>query len=81
MAGQLKILILVPALAALLLVSGCSGVLMESTDEDGRVSRLKVDTGESWDAYDEKPRPNVNVKSTPKNFDEMSIMLKKEATF
>jgi hypothetical protein len=39
---------------------------------------VKIDTGESWDSYDDKPRyPFTKKKST----DDMSIMLKKEATF
>jgi hypothetical protein len=65
------------ALAALVL-AGCSGVLMESKDKDGQVDRVKIDSGESWDSYDDKPRYPFTKK---KSADEMSIMLKKEATF
>jgi hypothetical protein len=71
------------ALAALLLVCGCSGVLHESKYDDGHVERLKLDGGESWDAYDDKPRPNADVK-IPKKLEPLEglgIMLKKEATF
>lgn len=62
-----------------LLLSGCSGVLHEAKYEDGRIERLKIDQGESWSAYDDKPRkPDSQSK---KDKDDMSIMLKKEATF
>lgn len=55
---------------------GCSGVLLESKQEDGRVERLVIDGGESWSTYEDKPRlPQSRTK------DEYSIMLKKEATF
>jgi hypothetical protein len=65
-----------PALALIImLVCGCSGVLLETKQEDGTVQRIKVDGGESWSVYDDKPRiPN-------KKYDDMSIMLKQEATF
>ena len=65
------------ALAALVL-AGCSGVLMESKQPDGRLERVKIDTGESWEYYDDKPRyPSAHRKA----YDETSIMLKKEMTF
>jgi len=65
-----------PALVLAVRVScGCSGVLLESKSEDGAVQRLKVDGGESWSAYDDKPR--IPYKKT----DDMSIMIKKESTF
>jgi hypothetical protein len=77
MVTRLRIWGLGLALAALVL-AGCSGVLMESKDKNGQVARVKIDTGESWDSYDDKPRyPFTKKKST----DDMSIMLKKEATF
>jgi len=62
-----------------LLGAGCSGVLFESKREDGRVDRLKVDGGESWSTYDDKPRNPA--QDGRKLQEEMSIMLKKEATF
>ncbi len=65
------------ALAALVL-AGCSGVLMESKQDDGRVDRVKVDGGESWDSYDDKPRYPYTKK---KALDDMSIILKNESTF
>ncbi len=60
----------------MLLGAGCAGVLFESHLEDGNVQRLKVDGGESWSTYEDKPRyPQSKIK------DEYSIWLKKEATF
>ncbi len=59
--------------------AGCSGVLYESKYEDGRAERLKIDQGESWSSYDDKPRkPDSKAK---KDQDDTSIMLKKESTF
>jgi hypothetical protein len=62
----------------LALLSGCSGVLFESKEEGGKVERLKLDTGESWDKYDIHPRDPYS-KRNPQ--DEKSIMLLKEMTF
>jgi hypothetical protein len=68
------------ALAALVLISGCSGILMESKDQSGSVERIKLDGGESWDSYDNRPRhPYVN--SGKHGLDDMSIMLKSEKSF
>jgi hypothetical protein len=61
-----------------LLGSGCSGVLLESKHEDGKVERVRVEGGESWSSYDDKPR---NPYQDGKRLDDLSIMLKKEATF
>jgi hypothetical protein len=61
----------------MLLGSSCSGVLMETQQEDGRVNRFKFDGGESWSTYDDKPR----YPKTKTPLDDMCIMLKKEATF
>jgi hypothetical protein len=66
------------SLALLLLIwaGGCSGVLMENKLDDGRVDRILIDGGESWDTYETKSRfPASRTK------DEYSILLKKEATF
>lgn len=60
------------------LATGCSGVLFESKQEDGKVQRLRLDGGESWDSFDDKPR---NPYKDGKKLDDMSIFLKKEATF
>jgi hypothetical protein len=76
MAGRLRVGCLV-ALAALLL-AGCSGVLLESKQEDGKLARVKIDGGESWDYYDDKPKNPFDRRKTN---DEMSIMLKSESTF
>ncbi len=68
------------ALGAMVLLSGCSGVLMESKDSSGNVDRLKLDSGESWDSYDDRPRqPYVN--SGKHGLDDMNLMLMKEMTF
>jgi hypothetical protein len=66
--------------AALLLWSGCSGVLMESKDSSGKVDRLKLDSGERWSNYDNKPREPY-VSSGKHGLDDMSLMLVKEMTF
>lgn len=65
------------ALALLLLWgSGCSGVLMEKQHDDGRVDRVVIDGGESWDTYEARPRyPKSRTK------DDYSIVIKKETTF
>ncbi len=64
---------------ALLIGAGCSGVLYEAKDQDGREDRLKVDQAESWGTYDDKPRkPDSRAK---KDQDAMGIILKKESTF
>lgn len=63
---------------ALLLLwgSGCAGVLLENQYEDGRVDRLKIDGGEGWSDYEDKPRyPQSKTK------DEYYIVIKKELTF
>lgn len=60
----------------LLLGSGCSGVLYEKQLENGRVDRWKIDGGEGWGDYDDKPRyPQSKTK------DEYYFVIKKEATF
>jgi hypothetical protein len=76
MAGRLRVGCLV-VLAALLL-AGCSGVLFASKHEDGKEARVKIDGGESWDTFDDKPRYPFDKRKTN---DEMSIMLKSESTF
>jgi len=63
------------ALAATVLLSGCSGVLFES--KQGGES-LKIDSGESWECYD---TPQRYPYSKRKSNDEMSIMLKSVKTF
>jgi hypothetical protein len=71
-----KLFIIIGLTLILLLGGGCSGVLFEKQHEDGRVSRLKIDGGEGWSEYDDKPRyPQSKTK------DEYYIVIKKEATF
>jgi hypothetical protein len=65
-------------LAAIVLVSGCSGVLFESKETGGRTESLKVDSGEGWANYDTHPRYPYDRKSSN---DDMTIMLKSLKTF
>ena len=65
-------------LAAMVLLSGCSGVLFESKNKSGTSESLKLDAGESWASYDTHPRYPYDQKNTN---DEMSIMLKTLKTF
>jgi len=68
------------ALAATVLLSGCSGVLFESKGDAGKVERVKIDGGESWDTYDDRPRqPFSNSKKH--GLDDLGLMLKSEKTF
>jgi hypothetical protein len=76
--GWLKKPWLVWALAGVVLLSGCSGVLFESKEEGGKVERFKVDTSEGWDSYDTHPRYPYSRRNSQ---DEMSIMLLREMTF
>jgi hypothetical protein len=66
------------ALAATMLLSGCSGVLLESKQGGGKSESLKFDSGEGWEDYDTNPRYRYDKK---KSNDEMSIMLKSVQTF
>jgi hypothetical protein len=66
------------ALAATVLLSGCSGVLFESKGLRGTSERLKIDSGEGWEAYDNHPRYPYDKRNSS---DEMSIMLKSVKTF
>jgi hypothetical protein len=65
-------------LAGLLLLGGCSGVLYEKQDDAGRVDRVRLDGGESWNTFDTTPRYRSNKA---KDQDPYCIMLKSEATF
>ena len=66
------------ALAATLLLSGCSGVLFESKGNRGTSESLKIDSGEGWEGYDNHPRYPYSRRNSN---DEMSIMLKSVKTF
>ena len=50
---------------------GCSGIITESRQDDGRVERLKIQGGEKWSVFDRNPLKE----------DGTCIMLKKESTF
>ena len=65
------------ALAATVLLSGCSGVLFE-TKGPGTSESLKLDSVEGWEGYDTHPRYRYDKKNSN---DEMSIMLKSVKTF
>jgi hypothetical protein len=65
-------------MAAMLLGSGCSGVLFESKGGGGTSESLRIDSGESWASYDTQPRYPYDKKNSN---DEMSIMLKSVKTF
>lgn len=65
---------------AIVVLSGCSGVLMESKDSSGKVDRLRLDGGERWNSYDNKPREPY-VSSGKHGLDDMNLMLLKEMTF
>ena len=66
------------ALAATVLLSGCSGVLFESKGGTGTSESLRIDSGESWESYDTPPRYPYSKRNS---YDEMSIMLKSVKTF
>jgi hypothetical protein len=66
------------AVLAALLLAGCSGTLFQHQEANGQQAQVKIDGGESWDSYDNKPRYPFDKR---KSNDEMSIMLKSESTF
>ncbi len=78
MAGGKIYKLLALALAGLFFLAGCSGVIYEKPRDDGGVSRLRLDGGESWSSYDTTPRYR---SQKAKDGDDMCIMLKNEATF
>ena len=59
------------AATAALLGLGCSGIIAESLQDDGRVERLRIQGGEKWTTYDRNPLKENDT----------SIILKKESTF
>ena len=69
-----------PWVLAAVLLSGCSGVLLESKDSSGQVDRLMIDRGESWDSYDDRPR-NPFTNSKKHGMDDMGLMLKSQTSF
>ncbi len=78
MAGRKTNKLLALALAGLLFMVGCSGVLYEKPNADGGVQRLRLDSAEGWSDYDTTPRYR-SQKS--KDSDGYCIMLKNEAIF
>ena len=66
------------ALAATVLLSGCSWVLFESKGNGGTAEAVKIDSGEGWEGYDNHPRYPYDKRNSN---DEMSIMLKSVKTF
>jgi hypothetical protein len=69
------------ALAVILLVSGCSGILLESKKGGGEVDRLKFDAAETWDSYDDRPRYRYSTTNKRGLPEELGIILKSEKTF
>jgi hypothetical protein len=65
--------------AAMVLASGCSGVLMQSKDSNGQTERVKVGTMKSWTNYDIRPRDHTSRNDNPN--DNMGVMFMKEQTF
>jgi hypothetical protein len=63
-------------LAALVWLSGCSGILMEKYNSEGQMDRIKIDTLD-WKNVDAKPRSLHDARG----LDDVSIMLKSEKTF
>lgn len=59
------------ALAAALVACGCAGVLTEKINEEGKMERIRLDTGYKWSSLD---------KSGAKE-DDKSLLLKKEIAF
>ena len=63
-------------LAALVWLSGCSGILMEKYNSEGQMDRIKIDAMD-WKRLDAKPRSPHDSRG----LDDVSIMLKSEKTF
>jgi hypothetical protein len=66
-------------LAAMVLASGCSGVLMQSKDSNGQTERVKLNTMGTWSDYGIRPRDHTSRNDNPN--DNMGVMLMKESTF
>jgi uncharacterized protein YceK len=63
-------------LAAMVWLSGCSGVLMEKYNNEGQMDRIRIDTLD-WKKVDKRPRSPNDAPG----LDDISIMLKSEKTF
>ena len=62
---------LVAGALTLVLSGGCAGVISEKSYEDGRLERIRLDSGTKWSVYDRNPTKQ----------DDTAIFLKKESTF
>lgn len=69
--GRIISLTLAGLLLAALLSSGCEGILAQTAYEDGKVERLRLDTGSKWSKWDRN-----STKA-----DDSCLMLKSEKTF
>jgi uncharacterized protein YceK len=74
--GWEKNRVLLWGLAAMVWLSGCSGVLMEKHNSEGQMDRIKIGTLD-WQNVDAKPRSPHDARG----LDDLSIMLKSEKTF
>jgi hypothetical protein len=66
-------------LAAMVVVSGCSGVLMQSKDSSGQEERVKVGTMDRWSNYGMRPRDHESKKDNPD--ENMGVMILRQSTF
>jgi hypothetical protein len=51
--------------------SGCAGIISEKVTDDGKLERVRLDTGTSWSSWTRNPMKK----------DDSVLMLKKESTF
>jgi hypothetical protein len=66
-------------LAAMVVVSGCSGVLMQSKDSSGQEERVEVGTMGKWSNYGVKPRDHDSKKDNPN--ENMGVMIMQKQSF
>jgi hypothetical protein len=66
-------------LAAMVLASGCSGVLTQSKDNSGNEERVKVGTMGNWTNYGIRPRDHTTRSDDPN--DNMGVMIMRQSTF
>jgi uncharacterized protein YceK len=57
--------------SAVLLASGCAGIISETMTDDGKTERLRFVAGSKWSTWDRNPTKQ----------DDSCIILKKESTF
>ena len=63
----------------IILLGGCSDVLVQAKRDDGGVERVRVDSDCLTDSYEDKLR--IFNRSKKEQNDDLSIMLKQESTF